>query len=153
MILPIMDYADIFCHNKSLKLLHKYQTIQNRCVRLISRIPRLSSTDEESKNLGLIPIANRRALHILQFTCELSLNQPELTITLNDNLRRVTLTRSHDPSRIQFKLFKPNKSLVLNSISYMLRSRWNALPTAAHAAQDKHTLASLLLANPSLITF
>lgn len=58
MILPIMDYADIFCHNKSSKLLKKFQIMQNRCVRLISRFPRLTSTEEETKKLELIATGN-----------------------------------------------------------------------------------------------
>lgn len=125
MILHIIDYADIFYHNKSTKLVNKFQVIQNRCVRLVN-------TDVETSNLGLIPIANRRALHILQFARELTFTQPELLESLVANLGQGTQTRSHDPSRSQFKLFKPNKVLIEKSISYMLRNKWNALPTPAH---------------------
>lgn len=153
MILPIMDYADIFCHNKSSKLLGKYQTIQNRCVRLISRIPRTVNIEEESKTLGLVPTAHRRALHMLQFALELPSSQPDLIETITPDQNLMARTRSRDPARTQFKMFKPNRTLIQNSISYQLRSIWNALPTSAHEMVDKHTLANHLLANPNLIFF
>lgn len=150
MILPIMDYADIFCHNKSTRLIKKFQVIQNRCIRIISGFSRLTNKDEEATKLGLLPLSNRRALHILQFALELSTKQPELTESFGLNpLDRMT-TRPCNPSRTQFKMFRPIKTLIERSISYMIRSRWNALPTMAHKSLDKNTLASYLLANPNL---
>lgn len=49
MILPILDYADIFYHNKNVSLLAKLQIIQNRCVRIISKLPRQANTESEEK--------------------------------------------------------------------------------------------------------
>lgn len=47
MILPVMDYGDLFYHNKNNKLLNKLRTIQNRSIRIISQLPRLTNTDSE----------------------------------------------------------------------------------------------------------
>lgn len=67
MILPILDYGDIFFHNKRGKLLKKLQVLQNSCIRIISKLPRLTNTTEEEVKLGLLPLKMRRSLHILQF--------------------------------------------------------------------------------------
>lgn len=128
MILPIMDYADIFCHNKSPKTIKRYQVIQNRCIRIISCVPRLPNTNEEAKKLGLISIANRRALHVLQFSHELTINQHELLERYDSHGSRGPRTRLRDSSRNQFKMFKLSKVLIEKSISFMLRCKWNALP-------------------------
>lgn len=64
MILPIMDYGDIFYHNKNSSLLNKSRLYKMfKCIRIISRLPRLTNTSEEEHKLGL-PL---RSLHILQF--------------------------------------------------------------------------------------
>lgn len=54
-ILPVMDYGDLFYHHQNAKLVKKLLTIQNRCVRIIARLPTLTNTEEEEKKLNLLP--------------------------------------------------------------------------------------------------
>lgn len=71
MILPIIDLCDLFYHNKSVKLTHnKLQVIQNRFLRIISNLSKLTNTLTEEYQLDLLPLCERRALHILQFAFE-----------------------------------------------------------------------------------
>lgn len=98
MILPIMDYADIFYHNKNSGLLKKFQTIQNRCIRIISKLPRLTNTEDEERRLELLPLNTRRAIHIIQFASDITYKQPNLLIsTINVNNTNQTITRSRNP--------------------------------------------------------
>lgn len=154
MILPIIDYADIFYHNKNASLLKKFQIIQNRCIRIISQLPRISNTEDEEKKLDLLPLNTRRAVHVLQFASDIVSKQPELMSDSNSGLSNKNpgaLTRSQNPNRKQMTMFRPNKSITEKSISYTLRKSWNALPTWAHDQADKKTLASFLLANPQYL--
>lgn len=150
MILPIIDYADIFCHNKNSVLLKKFQTLQNRCIRIISRLPRLSSTADETKKLGLLPLHTRRSLHILQFGFELINSDASL---VDEAVQPREQTRTRNPLRTQFNIFRPRKALIEKSISYVLRKNWNNLPTIAHQIEDKNILANFLLANPNFLEF
>lgn len=78
MILPIIDYADIFYHNRNIGLLKKFQTVQNR-IRIVSKLPRLTNTESEGKRLELLPLDIRRSIHIIQFASDIVFKQPELT--------------------------------------------------------------------------
>lgn len=143
MILPIIDYADIFYHNKNIQLLQKFQVIQNRCIRNISKLPRMTNTDNEANRLSLLPLSERRALHVLQFALETANKQPSLLISNDQRLHSMCVqTCSHDHTRKQFKMFKPAKILVERSISFMLRKSWNSLPTSTHLLNDKYPLVS-----------
>lgn len=157
MILPIMDYADIFYHNKNSVLLKKLQIIQNRCIRIISKLPRLTNTENEEKRLDLLSLGVRRAIHIIQFASDIVQKQQNLLMapsnSNSNNIGTRTQTRSQNPDRNQMAMFRPKKGLVEKSISYTLRKAWNALPTWAHQTADKHALANFLLANRHYIDF
>lgn len=154
MILPIMDYVDIFIHNKSTALLHKYQTLQNRAIRIISRLSRLTNTDEEAQKLGLISMAKRRSLQIIQFAFDAIKNENGL-LTRGEEINKVSRaqTRSLNPLRTQLKIFWPRCSRIEKSLSYVIRKEWNSLPLEAHVIEDKNVLANYLLANHKLLEF
>lgn len=154
MILPVMDYGDLFYQNKNRKLLNKLNVLQNRSVRIISKLPKLTNTDSELKKLDLIPLSNRRALHTLQFAFDLVKCKPHLTVQFDDtsSLERMH-TRSHNPYRNQFNIFRPTKSKIERSISYTMRKAWNALPSDVHQLEDKITLSNYLLLNSRYLEF
>lgn len=77
MIMPFIDSADIFCHNKIMSLLNKFQTIQNCCIRIISKLSRLTNTDNETIRLNLITLAEQRAPYIVEFAHEIAFKQPK----------------------------------------------------------------------------
>lgn len=91
---------------------------------------------------------------MLQFAFKTVYNQPNLLANNDhDELPRGVQTHSHDRSRKQFKMFRPAKVLVEKSISFLLRKSWNSLPTLVHQFEDKHALASFLLANSVYLNF
>lgn len=143
MILPIIDYVDIFCHNKDIKLTKKFQVIRNRCIRIICELHTRANTQSEESRLNLMPLHTRRTLHIIQFASEMVFKQPglfKMRNTFNNSSGTQITTRSQDPERTQLDLFSPSKSLTEKSISYTLRKAWNSLPTWAHSTPDKKTL-------------
>lgn len=154
MILPVMDYGDLFYHNKNARLLNKLHIIQNRSVRIISELPKLTNTDSEMKKLDLLSLSTRRALHTLQFAFDLIKCQPNLVIQFNNVFSNDRMhTRSHNPNRNQFNLFRPTKSKTKKSISYVMRRAWNALPSEVHQIEDKTTLSNYLLLNSRYLDF
>lgn len=120
MLLPIIDFGDLFYHIKNTKLINKLQILQNRRIRIISNLPKLTNTTIEQRKLDLLSLCERRALHIIQFA--LGLN------------------------RSQLETFRPAKALTEKSLSYTMRKAWNSLPTAAHLP-DKQIFTKYLLVN------
>lgn len=154
MILPVMDYSDIFYHHQNAKLVRKLQTLQNRAIRVISRLSRLTNTEDEERKLGLLPLSVRRAQHILLFAFEIRNSMPHLTVLFDDDRNQTKMfTRHYNPDRNQFKMFRPAKTLIQKSISYVLRSTWNALPSQIHQIDDKVTLSRYLINNQHLLNF
>lgn len=155
MILSILDYADLFYHYKNPGLLKKLQSIPNRTIRIISKLPRITNTENEERRLELLPLNTRRAIQIVQYASDIVYKQPNLTMTLSNStaVNTGTVTRSQNPHRTQMKMFRPKKGIFERSISYTLRKAWNALPTWAHQTADKQTLASFLLATDQYIAF
>lgn len=152
MILPVIDYGDIFYHNKCSGLLNKLQVIRQRCIQTISKLPKYTNTSEEERKLNLLKLTVRRALHIYQFAHETIINNPHL-LEKNQANRPTSLrkTRSQNPIRNQFSLFRPTKTLIEKSITYAMRHSWNNLPTSAHDCADNHMLTTYLLANPDYL--
>lgn len=109
MILPVVDYGDIFTHNKNDKILKKLQTIQNRCILTIFRLQKLANTNEEEKKLDLLPLTERSALHVLQFAFDLSVSDTTLFTKASLSQHNGVATRSMAPDRHQFKIFRPVK--------------------------------------------
>lgn len=154
MILPVMDYGDIFYHNKNAKLLNKLHIIQNRSIRIISKLPRLTNTDNEMQKLDLLPLTTRRALHTLQFAFDLVKNQPHLIDQFSSTSQEERMyTRSRNPYRNTFTLFRPTKTKIEKSVSYTMRRAWNALPSGTHQIEDKTTLSNYLLCNSRYLEF
>lgn len=149
-----MDYGDLFYHNKNIKLLNKLCVIQNRSVRIISKLPKLTNTDTELVKLDLLPSSTCRSLHTLQFAFELVKCHKYLTVQFNDKSHTDRmLTRSQNPNRNQFSLFRPTKSKTEKSISYTMCRAWNSLPSEVHQIEDKPTLSNYLLLNSRFLAF
>lgn len=134
-------------------LLKKLQALQNRSIRIICKPSSRENTENEEKQLDLIPLQFRRALHLVQLTWStnnLVDKHTDLIRLKSSNVNFVgTRTRSQDLLQKQIDLFRPNKSLIEKSVSYTSRKAWNTLPTWAHQSPDKKTLASYLLADPT----
>lgn len=142
MILPVFDYGDMFYTYASKALLNKLQVLQNKAIRIIYKLKSRTNVTEYENSISLLPLAHRRQLHVLQFAYSLSFSAHLLEV------RKPThRTRSQADRRRQFRIFKPNKNKIINSLSFQLRQKWNNLPTQFHEMPDRHHLKNALLAS------
>lgn len=106
--------------------------------------------------LELLPLSIRRPLHTLQFAFDLVKTHNHLLVQFNNDIISHPdrmFTRSHNPNRNQFSLFRPMKTKIEKSISYTMRRAWNSLPSEVHQIEDKATLSNYLLANSRFLDF
>lgn len=71
MILPVLDYGDLFYSCTSPTLLSKLQVLQNKAIRVICRLKARTNVDAYYDSFGLLPLINQRHLHILQYAYSL----------------------------------------------------------------------------------
>ena len=127
MLLPIIEYRDIFLSAASVLNRKKLQTIQNKGLRCaLNKGVFMASTDELHAETGLLKLKYRREQHLLNFIYDWSLDDSRL-ITRAQN--SVVMRSSH---KKQFKLKKPNSEKIKKSFTSKGRHKWNALPASLH---------------------
>lgn len=90
----------------------------------------------------------------MQFAFDIIKSQPHLIAQFNTVGTESRMhTRSNNPDRTQFNMFRPSKTKTEKSISYAMRRAWNALPLEAHKFEDKNALSNYLLAINMLLEF
>ena len=119
MILPYLDYGDIFFINSNSKQIKKLQTLQNRALRicLSSKIYVPTNTIHQSVQLPKLNV--QRESHLANFMYKYKNN------VLYLNTRNVR-TRMHDAP--VFNISEPNCEKFKNNIFYCGAVKWNSLP-------------------------
>lgn len=87
MILPILDYGDVFYHNNKVRYLSKLHVLQNNAICIIKRLHTITNTDQCHTELNLLDLYTRRNLHMIQFAYEISLNPDNLVVNAILNIR------------------------------------------------------------------
>ena len=129
MILPILEYGDIFLSSLSKTTRAKYQTLQNKALRIALARKNRENTDLLHQDAGIVKLDKRRKIHSLQFVyrkksiTHLLVRKPE-----------GRLTRSS--KKITFKLMKPNTEKFKSSFSYKGFKAWNQLPASIQELDD-----------------
>ena len=141
MLLPILEYGDIFLSATSLANRKKIQTLQNRGLRCaLSKSVDAVTTDELHTEASLLKLKYRREQHSLNFVYDWSLDDKLIAVKPEGSVS----TRS-DKKRL-FKIKKPRTEKFKKSLSYKGKTSWNALPVEFHQTASK-TSFKLLVAN------
>ena len=118
MILPYLDYRDIFFINSNQKQIKKLQTLQNRALRTCLNT-RLETPIEILHQSIQIPKLNaRREAHLINFMFKYRNNNKFLN-------KRNVRTRLHDAP--VFTTVKPNNEKYKNNVFYNGAVKWNNL--------------------------
>ena len=118
MILPYLDYGDIFFINSNQKQIKKLQTLQNRALRTCLNT-RLETPIEILHQSIQIPKLNaRREAHLINFMFKYRNNNKFLN-------KRNVRTRLHDAP--VFTTVKPNNDKYKNNVFYNGAVKWNNL--------------------------
>ena len=142
MILPILEYGDIFLTAASKVDRDKLQTLQNRALRTVFQVDRYHSSDILHDEAKLLKLKYRREQHLLQF---MFTKRDDKAFCLS---RRRQGVNTRSSKKINFVLRKPATEKYKRSISYTGPKRWNTLPSSIQKAPDinnfKLKLGSLL---------
>ena len=141
MILPILEYGDIFANSLSKATRGKLQTMQNKALRLALNKRDRGESEALHKETRLQKLNLRRKVHVLQFVFKRK--------HVNSLLTRAPTGRiTRSAKKINFLLRKPNTEKYKTSISYSGFKLWNQLPLPLQNIDDpncfKHRIKSLL---------
>lgn len=109
-------------------------------------MPPRTNTNDEEKNLNLLPPDKRRWLHSIQLAFYLANDAGNLHVPSDSGI----LTRALARNRKQLKIFSPKKAITERSFSFQISKLWNSLPTTYHTAASRLGLTNLLLAGGDL---
>ena len=120
MILPIIEYGDIFLVGATIEKKRKLQTLQNRGLRCALKMGLDAGADELHAAATLLPLKYRREQHLMNYMYDMS--------TMEENVvkRREggPTTRSQKYKTLRVK--KPRTEKFRKSLAY--RQNWNRLP-------------------------
>ena len=155
MILPIVEYGDIFLSATTKVNRDKLQVLQNKALRVIHKVDRCYSSDMVHQDSQLLKLKYRREIHLVNFMFgireDLKAREPK---------RRYGI-RTRSSNKLNFSLRKPNTEKYKKCASYQGITSWNRLPTAIQQEQNKlifknkvpkHIISKIRDHNPKTVT-
>ena len=131
MLLPILEYGDIFLSAASVANRKKLQTLQNKGLRCALNKGIDVSSDSSHTEARLLKLKFRREQHMLNYMYDWSRN-PE---KLNNRSVLGIKTRSH--SKRLLKIRKPRTEKFKKSLAYQGPNKWNSLSQEYHQIPSK----------------
>ena len=119
MILPYLDYGDIFFMHSNLKQIRKLQTLQNRALRICLNTQIYTPVDIMHQSVQLPKLTMRREAHIVNFIFKY---RNDVKYINNRDVR----TRLHDAPVFITK--KPNNEKYKQNVFYYGAIKWNNFP-------------------------
>ena len=125
MILPILEYGDIFLHSASQAIRKKLQTLQNRALRCALQKDKYIESNTLHKEAKLLKLKTLRHIHVLLHMYQLS------------KLLNFRLWKAHQPTGVRTRSSKkklitsrrPTNERYKSSITYQRPKLWNDLPS------------------------
>ena len=124
MILPVLEYGDIFLHSASQTVRKKLQTLQNKALRCALKKEKLTKSNELHREAKILKLNNRIHLHVLLHMFQLS-QFPNFKLWKTNQPTGVR-TRSSKKKLISFR--PPTNEKFKKSITYQGPKLWNNLP-------------------------
>ncbi|CAH2090128.1 unnamed protein product [Euphydryas editha] len=154
LLLPLLDYADIVYFDLSEQLLNKLERLQNICIRFIFGLRKFDHVSQHRKQLGWLPIRQRRNMHALSLLYSI-LYHPHTPPYLKE---RFTFL-GHDTecnlrSRSNNLLVTPlcRSKAYSNSFTTKVIKLWNSLPSDIRQAESLSTFKNRLHKNYHSLT-
>ena len=131
MVLPILEYGDIFLCATTVKNRKRLQVLQNKGLKCALGLPADACTDDLHAEANLLKLKHRRELHIINFMYG--------EARVDGNLRKrnagAMVTRSQKKRTLKVK--RPKSEKFKKSLAYVGPKKWNALPLDLHQAEDR----------------
>ena len=138
MILPVVEYGDIYLSSVSKESQKKMQTLQNRAIKCALSKEKRFSTKMLHTEAKLELLKVRRKYHMLQHVFKTS------QLSGFKGWKRSSIIKTRSSKRRLMALRKPNTNKYKRSITYKGPKMWNALPTDAQTAPNLWQFKSLI---------
>ena len=134
MILPVLEYGDIFLHSASQKIRKKLQTLQNRALRCALGKDKYYSSDDLHTEARLLKLIDRRHMHMLLHMYQLA-QMPDFKLWKS---HQPTGTRTRSSKKKLITVRRPKNEKFKRSITYQGPKLWNSLPDYLQKADTYH---------------
>ena len=131
MLLPMLEYGDIFLSAATVKNRKRLQVLQNKGLRCALGLPIETSTDELHAEANLLKLKYRREIHLFNYMYDVASKGKNLSL----RTANAAVTRSQ--GKRSLKVRRPRTEKFKRSLAYHGPNRWNALPLDIHQAEDK----------------
>ena len=138
MLLPILEYGDIFLTAASSLNKRKLQVLQNKGLRCALGRDIETSINDLHEVAGLLQLKFRREQHLLNFMYD----QAQIASKLK--CQSISTYRTRSSNKKMLKVKRPYTEKFKRSLAYVGPKKWNKLPAQFHLAQDKYTYKSLV---------
>ena len=138
MILPLLEYGDIFLSSTSLDNRKKLQVLQNKGLRCALGREATSSSSEIHGEVNLLKLKFRREQHLLNFMHDWAQDPKRLKVKPSGGVQ----TRSHRKKMLYVK--KPRTEKFKKSFAYRGPKKWNCLSEEFHYADSKEKYKTLV---------
>ena len=134
MILPILEYGDIFLHSATQKVRKKLQTLQNKALRCALGKEKIVSSDLLHTEAHLLKLQTRRHVHILLHMYQLS-QLPNFKLW---KTHKTTGVKTRSSKKKLITLRRPTNEKYKKSITYQGPKLWNSLPGCLQKLDSYH---------------
>ena len=131
MLLPILEYGDLFLSAATVKNRKRLQVLQNKGLRCALNVGIEMSTDDLHAEANLLKLKHRRELHILNYMYGEANNATNLAHRAQND----AVTRSQSKKLV--KVRRPKTEKFKKSLAYKGPKKWNSLPDELHHTLDK----------------
>ena len=136
MILPIIEYGDIFLVGATLLNRKKLQVLQNKGLRCALNRGIETSVAELHRIGKVAKLKQRRNQHLLSYMYDMS----QITNNLKKKREGGVQTRSQNKRLV--KIRKPSTEKFKKSLAYVGPKKWNDLPEELHHIRSRHSFNS-----------
>ena len=136
MILPMIEYSDIFLVAASKDNRDKMQILQNKALRVIHKVDKYYHTDLIHKESNLLKLKHRREMHLLQFMFTKK-DDPHLR-----KARRKSGVVTRASVKLNLIVRKSRTEKYKKCVSYRGTKTWNKLPVTTQTSENKFVFKS-----------
>ena len=138
MILPILEYGDIFMVGTSVTNRKRLQILQNKGLRCALNKDKLTSREELHAEAELLQLKHRRNIHMLSFMYDMSKIGGNIAKPREEGVK----TRSQ--YKKLFRIRKPKTEKFKKSLAYAGPKKWNDLPSDLHLLTTRNQFGQRL---------
>ena len=140
MIMPMIEYGDIFLSGATAENRKKLQILQNKGLRCALKKDKFKNVSELHKEGKIMRLKYRRAQHVFSHMYDMS----QFNRNLRGRGREGVGTRSQNKKLL--KIRKPNTEKFKKSLAYRGPKSWNALPENIHHTRTRSQFNSQIRA-------